>query len=368
MTAGISLCLIVRDEEPVIGRCLNSVQEIADEIVVVDTGSGDQTKDIVSRYTDKVYDFVWVDDFAAARNFAFSLATRDYILWLDADDVILQPDRDKFMVLKHTLDPAVDSVLMVYNLARDENGQVALSLRRNRLVKRSKHFRWVGAVHEYLAVTGHIINSDIAVTHLGIKPDSDRNLRIFEGLLDRGTPFSPRDLYYYAGELMEHGRPEQAIAFYQRFLATQQGWVEDNIAACGRMADCYLALNDEEQYLRCIYRSFDYDRPRPDFCCRLGDCFLRKEQLPQAIFWYTLATQLQKPVIAWGVVNHTCYTWLPHLQLCACYDRAGNYELARKHNELAAEYIPDDPRIRANRQYLENRSPTAGTPGQPVSR
>ncbi len=82
-TATISLCMIVKNEEKVIGRCLDSVQDITDEIVIVDTGSTDCTKEIVSRYTDKVYDFQWIDDFSAARNFAFSQATKSYILWLD---------------------------------------------------------------------------------------------------------------------------------------------------------------------------------------------------------------------------------------------------------------------------------------------
>ena len=83
----ISLCMIVRDEEAALGRCLESVKDAVEEIIVVDTGSVDRTKEIAARFTDKVYDFVWVDDFAAARNFAFSKATMEYCMWLDAEDV-----------------------------------------------------------------------------------------------------------------------------------------------------------------------------------------------------------------------------------------------------------------------------------------
>jgi len=168
--AGISLCMIVKNEEEVIARCLDSVQDIVDEIVVVDTGSSDRTKEIVARYTDNCYDFAWVNDFAAARNYSFSLATQKYILWLDADDVILESDKDQFLVLKNNLDCSVDSVIMPYHYALNENGEVAVSLRRNRLVKRSRRFKWNGPVHEYLEVTGHIINSDITITHLRAKP------------------------------------------------------------------------------------------------------------------------------------------------------------------------------------------------------
>ena len=84
----ISLCIIVRNEENTIGCCLDSVKGIPDEIVIVDTGSTDRTKEIVEKYADRIFDFTWIDDFAAARNLAFSQATMDYILWLDADDML----------------------------------------------------------------------------------------------------------------------------------------------------------------------------------------------------------------------------------------------------------------------------------------
>lgn len=86
----ISVCMIVKNEEDVLERALKSVQDIADEIIIVDTGSTDSTKDIASSYTNKIYDFEWCDDFSKARNYSFSKATKDYCMWLDADDVILE--------------------------------------------------------------------------------------------------------------------------------------------------------------------------------------------------------------------------------------------------------------------------------------
>ena len=76
----ISLCMIVKNEEAVLERCLKSVGDIADEIVIVDTGSTDGTKEIAEQYADLVCDFAWRDDFAAARNYSFSKATKEYIL------------------------------------------------------------------------------------------------------------------------------------------------------------------------------------------------------------------------------------------------------------------------------------------------
>ena len=72
--------MIVKNEEEVLARCLDCVLQFADEIIIVDTGSSDKTKEIASKYTDKVYDFEWCDDFSKARNYAFSKATMDYVM------------------------------------------------------------------------------------------------------------------------------------------------------------------------------------------------------------------------------------------------------------------------------------------------
>jgi len=349
----ISLCMIVRNEENTIARCLDSVKDIVDEIVIVDTGSTDRTKEIVAEYTDKIYDFVWIDDFAAARNFAFSLGTMDYLLWLDADDVILDEDREKFLELKKTLDPSVDVVNMHYLLAFDNSGNPTFSLRRNRLVKRTREYRWKGAVHEYLEVGGKILNSDIAIAHKSVHHDTDRNLKIYEKKLERGEEFTPRDLYYFANELNDHKQYTRAIEYYEKFLATGKGWVEDNISTCGKMADIYLNLGDIEKAQHYLYKSFEYDVPRAEFCCRLGFNFLNMGKYSQAVFWYRLATELEKPINSWGPRIEACWTWLPHLQLCVCYDRLGLHELAYKHNEIARSYQPDNPKILYNKKYLE---------------
>ena len=87
----ISVCIITKNEQENIERCLKSLMPYEMEIIVVDTGSTDNTKDIVQRYTDKVFDFEWCDDFAAAKNFAISKTSNDYIIMLDSDEYI-----DKF--------------------------------------------------------------------------------------------------------------------------------------------------------------------------------------------------------------------------------------------------------------------------------
>jgi glycosyltransferase involved in cell wall biosynthesis len=93
--ASVSLTMIVRDEESNLPRCLESVRGLFDEIVIVDTGSRDRTVEIARSFGARVFDFVWVDDFAAARNAALARAKSDYAFWLDADDLLEPPERAK---------------------------------------------------------------------------------------------------------------------------------------------------------------------------------------------------------------------------------------------------------------------------------
>ncbi|MFD0617203.1 glycosyltransferase [Paenibacillus sp. GCM10027629] len=349
----ISLCMIVKNEASTIGNCLESVLGIADEINIVDTGSTDGTKDIVRQYTDRIFDFEWIDDFAAARNYAFQQATMSHILWLDADDVLLEADRQKLLQLKQSLDDDIHSVTMIYHYAFDDHGNVTVELRRNRLVQRHCNFQWHGPVHEYLAVHGKTLNSDVIITHCRVHQHSDRNIRIFENRLARGEQFSSRDMYYYANELMDHQRYELAAQQYHQFLDTGAGWVEDNISSCLKLADIYHQRNEEQLELQMLWKSFDYAPPRAEACCRLGAYKLHHDELTQAIFWYTLATKLTKPE-SLGFFDDAYWTWIPHVQLCVCYYRLGNFELSYDHNEVARHYRPNDESIRNNKAILED--------------
>ena len=108
----ISLCMIVKNEEDVLARALDSVKELADEMIIVDTGSEDRTKDIARHYTQNVFEFEWEDDFAAARNFACGKASMDYWMWLDADDIVTESELKKMNELKSELDPDTDVVIV----------------------------------------------------------------------------------------------------------------------------------------------------------------------------------------------------------------------------------------------------------------
>ncbi|MDQ0417075.1 glycosyltransferase involved in cell wall biosynthesis [Croceifilum oryzae] len=349
----ISLCMIVKNEEDVIGRCLDTVRGIVDEIVIVDTGSTDRTKEIVREYTDRVFDFEWINDFSAARNFAFAQATREYILWMDADDILKPEDQEKLRILKRSLNRNTDAVSMLYILATDDAGNVTGSSRRYRLVKREKDFRWIGCVHEYLAIHGNLIDSDMAITHASLRHDSNRNITIFEDMIAKGKSFSPRDMYYYANELFDHQKRRKAIEQYTEFIDSKQGWVEDNIRACHRLADLYAHFEEKGKMLDWLFQALRYDAPRSETCCRVGNYFFEQTNYVAAIYWYDQAIKCKDHGLL-AIRTDTYTGWVPLLQLCVSYDKIGEHEKACYYNEQAAKLRPKDPIVIGNREYFSN--------------
>lgn len=350
----VSLCMIVKDEEAVLARCLECVKNIVDEIIIVDTGSTDRTKEIAQSYTSNVYDFKWINDFAAARNFAFSKATKDYIFWLDADDVMEVKDQQSFLKLKATIPPEVDSVLMNYHIHFDNAGNPTFSTMRNRLVKRSCQFKWEGEVHECLNVHGLVAQSNTVIYHKKEKSSAGRNLKIYQEKLKQENSFSSRDRFYYANELLANHYYQEAIIEYDIYLKDTSGWVEDRVAACIQKSICYYHLQQPVQQVSALCESFLFDIPRSEVCCRLGEVFLNQLADPdKAIFWYTFSLNLPAPPTLRGLYNepHT-RTWLPHIQLAAAYERKNDLEKALHHTKIALEINPDNVNIQQNNDML----------------
>lgn len=282
----ISLCMIVKNEEQFLARCLSSVKNLVDEIIIVDTGSTDRTKEIAYSFTDKVFDFQWINDFSAARNFAFSKATQEFQFWLDADDVLLEKDQIAFLELKQSLSSEMDMVLMKYNYSVDENDNPLYSFYRERLVKRENNYRWNDPVHEYIEYGGKYLVSDIAVTHKRVHSSSDRNLKIYEDMIRRGEDFSTRSLLYYARELRDHGIFDKSVHYFTRFLEVQNGSIDDSIYACLEIGKILNAQNEFEEALVALFYSFIFDTPKAEICCEIASVFKNKGDIKQAIYWY----------------------------------------------------------------------------------
>ena len=347
----LSLCMIVKNEHDTLARCLDCAKQIADEIIIVDTGSTDDTKKIASKYTDKIYNFKWVHDFSKARNFSFSKANKDYIMWLDADDVILDEDIEKIKMLKKILTPDIDMVMFKYNLNLDENGIPALSFYRERIVKRSKGYRWVSPIHEVIPRKGKVLYEDIAITHKKLHPsDPKRNISIFENMKKQGLKFDARQTFYYARELMYAKRFEESIEEYNKFLNLFDAWLENKISACLDLYGIYLNLGNDSKAVSYLFKSFEYDVPRAEVCCNIGQYFISKKQYSIAIFWLEQALSKKYDISSGGFFSKDYYDFIPYIELCVCHYNLGNIKLAMEYNEKAGSIKPN------NISYLNNKS------------
>lgn len=198
----VSLTMIVRDEEANLPTCLESVAELFDEIIVVDTGSTDRTPEIARSFGARVFDFVWVDDFAAARNAALAPATGDYIFWLDADDRIDEENCQRLRALLSGLRDEQTAFVMDVVSGSVDQSSLAMVVNQVRLFPNREDVRWTYRVHEQilhaLQRAGIVIRwTNMVIHHIGYtdphlrQRKTDRNVKILMAELEErpGDPF-----------------------------------------------------------------------------------------------------------------------------------------------------------------------------------
>jgi tetratricopeptide (TPR) repeat protein len=234
--ARVSLCLIVKNEETNLPDCLASANGLFDEVVVVDTGSTDRTKEIALALGAQVFDFPWVDSFSAARNECLKRATGDWIFWLDADDRIDAPDRDRLRALFTGLKDE-NAAYVVKCVCDGEPGAGPTVVDHVRLFRNRPDVRWEHRVHEQilpsLRRTGTEVRwAEAAVRHVGYSDRAlrrkklERDLRLLE--LERAElndhPFT---LFNLGSVYQEIGDYASAVPVLQKSLA--QSHAKDSI-------------------------------------------------------------------------------------------------------------------------------------------
>jgi tetratricopeptide (TPR) repeat protein len=229
MAGRVSLCLIVKDEEDQLPACLPSAADLVDEIIVVDTGSADRTKDVAAELGARVFDFGWCDSFSAARNESLRHATGDWILWLDADEYFDAENRARFRALRDRLDGEAAAYVMRQRSASQVPDGSPTLVEQCRLFRNRPQIRWSYRVHEQIrpAVNrlGHEVRfTDLTIDHAGytdpqlLQEKIRRNLRLLH-LEEAEQPHDPFTLFNLAWAYLETGRPEQGIVYARRSLA-----------------------------------------------------------------------------------------------------------------------------------------------------
>ncbi len=340
----LSLCMIVKDEEPVLRRCLDGAGW-ADEIVILDTGSSDRTEEIAREYTPLVFSEPWKEDFSAARNASFLRATGDFLVWLDADDYVSPEEGKKIPALKRRLEEeGADMVMCPYEAG-------GLRYYRERFLRNGVGFFWEGRVHECIAPRGKTVRSDFTVRHLGSKKErGDRNLRIYRKW-EKEEPLSGRDLFYYGRELYYRAYYAEAEEKLHAMLAGE-GWYVNKIEACRVLADCLLAQGRREEALLSLFRSFLYGEPRAGVLCAAGDLFFFEGRDEEAAFWYSSALACRDHAAEGDFEEPEKRGLYPLLQLVVCKWRTGDREGALLCHKKTEELAPEHPSVVYNRRFF----------------
>lgn len=336
--ATISLCMIVKNEEKVLARCLDSIGDLMDEIIIVDTGSTDRTKEIAGKYTDKIYDFEWIDDFAAARNFSFSKAECEYIYTADADEILDKENHDKFKILKETLIDDVEIVQMYYG-NQLANGTVYNFDRelRPKLFKRLRTFQWIEPVHETVRLLPVVFDSDIEITHLPENSHTGRDLKIFENMISHGQVLSCRLMNMYARELLISGQTEDLKRAEEYFTRI----ADDAKTAPEQMKEAVCVVVRAARIRGDILKMFRYamkdiasdEGGVSEVCYELGEYYLNQKDYQEASIWYYNAACETS-----SILNIHSGGDLPLLGLKQCYEALGMAEQAEEYENAAAKW------------------------------
>lgn len=278
----ISLCMIVKNEEKVLQRCLESVQGLVEEIIIVDTGSIDSTKKIASAYTSQIYNFEWVDDFAAARNYGISQANGKWILILDADEYVMSEKHEELIQFLRSLDPSKPQgiTLPIINFEGDLKSGKSMESRSVRIFTRLPGVQYINPIHEQVANNNGPLNNTFFkyfIYHTGYlqetrneKNKSSRNLAIFEKIIST-RKLDVYETFTYANELMIVKDYKKALYYYSKvYQLTKNKEAPWTVHFYVQYINAHLWLDHMKEGYELIKECLRRWPGYPDFHCVLG--------------------------------------------------------------------------------------------------
>ena len=306
----ISSCIIVKNEAENIARCLESIKSISDEIIVVDTGSTDNTVEIAKSYGARIYFYEWDNNFSNARNFALEKATGDWIIFLDADEYFEEnTPKELKNVLKHMVyNKDYDAILCkMYNIEGSESKIISESPT-IRVFRGKSGIRYSGSIHEQPLKNGnklriaHINDVSLIIYHTGysysLQPQKySRNLELLNKRIE-DNKIDNLTYYYMSGSHNQLGNAEEAIRY--ALLALKEPTFDKTIVAY----QPYVFLIKNMLHLKDRYTFAEIEKYADEALMQFPKhpeiwyirALLKKEQLdtPAAIESYLKAIELNK--------------------------------------------------------------------------
>lgn len=342
----ISICMIVKNEEKYIEKCLQGLKPLGYEIILVDTGSTDGTKEIAAKYTGKIYDFEWVDDFSAARNFSIEKAENDYILVIDSDEITIDFDKKKLEKLVQENPKGIGRIIRINEFTR--NGNVFRGYERVSRLFNRKFYQYEGIIHEQIVPKqGKSSFYDIPLTaeHYGYegnlevrKNKTERNIALLEKQLlqekQEEPDKVPYTLYqlgksYYMQEDYQQANEYFAEALYYD-LNPKLEYVQDMVESYG---NSLLEAKDYETAwgLLGVYNEFS-DSTDFVFLCAL--IYMNNGHFDKAIQEFEKAAS-RKTFKMEGVNSYLAW-----YNIGVIYECLGNIEKAKNYYKKCGKYEP----------------------------
>ena len=288
----LSVALIVKDEEAHLQKTIDSLQGIYDELVVVDTGSKDRTKEIAEKAGAKVFDLsISPFRFDTARNFSFEKCTSDWILWIDADDRLENPEAIRKIIEEAPKE--LDGICATYNYAFDARGLCVARHVKERLIRNNGSLTWLGVLHEAMVETrkAHLSTTDVfAVSHekdaAGFARSSQRNYDIVKKWVDDEgeDKTDPRNVLSLANACLGLGKYAEAIPYFDVFVR-RSGWDQEIYVALHRMAVCYRDLGMHQESIECDLRAIECQPEVKDAYIGLGQTYMEMKQWLKSEHW-----------------------------------------------------------------------------------
>lgn len=346
-----SICLIAKNEEKRIERCLSAASKLDAEIILVDTGSTDKTKELAAKYTDKIYDFEWCNDFSAARNFSISKASHDWILVLDCDEYIESFNLQELLEFMNPKQEKNIGLLLRRNEMAD--GHTCMDDHVERLFNR-RHFHYEGIIHEQVHSNDgselSCYNIPLTVYHDGyvgnpedVKRKAGRNRDLLLAALAK-EPNNPY-IYYQLGQAeYMAGNHAEACAYYGKGLEFDLDpaltYVQlmvinygETLLATGRYEDALM--------LQGVYEEF---ATTADFVCLMGLIYIKNNKPINAILEFMKALTIE------AYFREDANNTFPRYHIGLIYEAMGNTKDAIAFFESCGDF----PKAKAKLEKYKN--------------
>lgn len=336
----ISVCIITKNEAEHLEKCLSSLKPYPFEIVVVDTGSSDNSKEVALKYTDKVFDFEWIDDFSAARNYSISRASHNLILILDTDELIVELDMDE---LERVVEANPKGIGMIKRMDyfETENGKRCQYSIIERFFNR-KYYQYDRPIHEIIVPKDNIkkayYDAPITADHFGYVGSEDklrdkamRDINLLIPEIEK----APNEPYYYfqmAQSYLLMRERDKALEYFQMAIERNPAPSEDytRILVCnyGNILIDYGRI-EEAKSLLSFYNYYDNNA---DYLCMVGVLYIHMNQQLKALSEFVKA--LSAPI------RDSIETRVLSYYIGYIYEFFGQPEIAKQHYSKCGEFEP----------------------------